>query len=301
MQVTSIRKVLEDGAAVLAGAGVAEARRESLVLWASVMKCSPGQVWLQRAVGAETALVGRFREAVERRAQGIPAAYAAGTAAFRTLELKVDPRVLIPRPETEGIVDHVLAHFAVLPYYRSLVSSDGVPGKERSWGVAADVGTGSGCIALSLAVEGKFERVIATDASEGALEAAKENARQLGAGVEFRLGDLVSPLAGETVDVLVSNPPYVTDAEWEALDAAVKDHEPRDALVSGADGLRATRALIEGARDIVCPGGLLAIEIDCRRAGAVLELARDAGWSTARIAHDPFDRPRYLLAIRGTA
>lgn len=256
------------------------------MLWAAVTRTSPGDAWTRRdGVAADGDRVG-FAAAVARRADGAPVAYAAGTAAFRTLELAVDGRVLIPRPETEGLVQRVL---------------DWCRARDR-WGVAVDVGTGSGCIALGLAVEGAFDRVIATDFSEAALTVARANAAAVAPGtpVEFRHGDLLWAIGQEQVDVVVSNPPYVTAAEWSALDPGVRDHEPRLALVGGADGMAHLRGVLRLAGSRLREGGLLALELDCRRAGLVRAEAHALGWASARVEPDPFGRERYLLATRET-
>jgi release factor glutamine methyltransferase len=265
-------------------AGFREPRRGAWRLWAAVAGVSAGEAWRTGQAAAPPDLVQRFERAVARRLDGVPFAYAAGTAAFRTLELTVDERVLIPRPETEGLVERVLAW----------------AGARRRWGVAADIGTGSGCIALSLAVEGRFSRVLAADWSADALAVARDNARRIAPAtpVEFRQGDLLWPLRREQVDVLVSNPPYVSTGEWEALEPGVRDREPREALVGGPDGLLHTDALLRAASAVLLPGGLLAIEVDCGRAAATHALARALGWRDARLEDDLFGRPRYLLATR---
>jgi release factor glutamine methyltransferase len=268
-------------------AGFVEPRRGAWRLWAAVVGVSAGEAWRAGQASAPPELVQRFERAVARRLEGIPFAYAAGTAAFRTLELAVDPRVLIPRPETEGLVERVL---------------DFARGRGR-WGVVADIGTGSGCIALSLAVEGRFARVLATDWSADALAVARDNARRVAPAVpvEFRQGDLLWPLRREQVDVLVCNPPYVSAGEWEALEPGVRDCEPREALVGGPDGLLHTDALLRAAPAALQPGGLLAIEVDCGRAAATHALARALGWRDARLEEDLFGRPRYLFATREDA
>ena len=193
---------------------------------------------------------------------------------------------MIPRPETEGLVQLVLDWTRRVPRGTWNVER-GVGGG----GVAADVGTGCGCIALSLAVEGHFERVIATERSPEAAALARENVDLVRppVPVEVREGDLLAPLAGERYRAIVANPPYVTDGEYAALDPAVRLFEPREALASGAGGIDATRALE--------PGGLLAIEIDARRAERTRSLAREQGWFGAAIYEDIFGRPRYLLAF----
>jgi len=279
---STIGTILTEAARVLDAAGVPESRREALMLLAAVARTSPGTLWSRQDRPADAALAEACTEAVRRRAAGTPEAYAAGTAAFRTLELAVDPRVLIPRPETEGLVEHVLAWSR----------------RTGRWGSVVDVGTGSGCIALSLAVEGRYRRVMATDASEHALALARRNAAAVEPAtlVEFQFGDLLWALGGTQVDVIVSNPPYVTTGEWETLEPGVRDYEPRMALVSGPDGLAHTAALLRLARGRLLDGGLLALELDCRRADRTLALARAAGWTSARIERDLFGRERYLLA-----
>jgi len=280
----SIAVLLADAEQRLADSRVGDPRREALTLLGAIMETSPGSLWTRRHEPADPAVGAAFLQAVASRSAGVPAAYAAGTAAFRTLELAVDPRVLIPRPETEGLVECVL---------------DWCRARDR-WGVAADIGTGSGCIALSLATEGRFSWVIATDLSEAALTVARGNAAALGTPpiVEFRAGDLLWAIRTASADVIVSNPPYVAAGEWETLDGGVRDQEPRLALVGGSDGLAHTGVLLRQARGRLAPGGLLALEVDCRRANRTLALARAEGWTSAWIERDLFGRERYLLAER---
>jgi len=284
----AIRDVLGEAVERLAGAGLADPRREARTLWAAVAGrgVKPGDVWLGRDRPPAPDVARRFRRAVERRASGMPFAYAAGRADFRTLALRVDPRALVPRPETEGLVELVL---------RETGKREAGGGRR---GVAADIGTGCGCIALSLAVEGRFERVIAVERSSDAAALALENVAlvQPAVPVEVREGDLLAPLAGERYRAIVSNPPYLTEAEYATLDPSVRLFEPREALVSGADGLAATRALLAGARALLEPGGFVALELDERRADAVRALALRHGWSRVAVYDDLFGRPRFLLA-----
>ncbi len=279
----------------------AEARREATLLWAAVTGASPGEVWLRRDRAAPPE-VARFRDAVARRASGVPFAYAVGRVSFRRLELRLDPRALIPRPETEGLVDLVLdwAREAGKRKRGTLKDSLAVGGKG---GVVADIGTGCGCIALSLALEGTFDRVIAVERCSEAAALACENVALVRppVPVEVRVGDLLAPLAGERCGAVVANPPYLTDQEYAAVDASVRLFEPRAALVSGPDGLDATRALLVGAQRVLEPGGLLALEIDERRADAVRALARASGWTRVVVREDLFGRPRYALACAAEA
>ncbi|MEX2177640.1 MAG: peptide chain release factor N(5)-glutamine methyltransferase [Gemmatimonadaceae bacterium] len=219
--------------------------------------------------------------AADARARGAPLAYAVGQASFRALTLVVDGRVLIPRPETELLVDLVLERCA--------------PG-----GVAVDVGTGSGAIALSLALEGRFDRIVATDLSLDALEVARENARRLAPGaVEFLHGDLLRPVAGGGLRAVVSNPPYVSYDEIAALPGSVRDWEPPVALFSGRHGLDATARLVRQAGGALEPGGLLALEVDATRASLVAELvASDARFDEVTVKLDLAGRERFVLARR---
>ena len=282
----SIADALELAAEQLQRAGLLNARREATALWAALSGVQPGDVWLGRDGEPEAPVAERFWAAVEQRAGGVPFPYVVGHVAFRTLRLRCDDRALIPRPETEGLVALVL----------EWAKGNGGRGKG---GIAADVGTGTGCIALALAVEGPFERVIAVERSPEAAALARENVALVRppVAVEVREGDLLAPLAGVRYRAIVSNPPYVTAAEYDALDPAVREHEPRAALVSGADGLATTRALFAGAGALLARDGVLALEIDERRGDAVRALAQAHGWARIGIHDDLFGRPRYALAF----
>jgi release factor glutamine methyltransferase len=163
----------------------------------------------------------------------------------------------------------------------------------------ADVGTGSGAIALALAIEGRFDRVIATDLASDAIAVARRNAEAVHAAVEFRSGDLLAPLAGEQLNVLVSNPPYIAFDEASELPALVRDWEPSHALFSANHGLAATRRIVGGAPELLCTGGLLALEVDCRRALQVAELVSSSGaFRGVEVCQDLMGRDRFVLATR---
>jgi len=246
-----------------------------------VLGLTVGEAWLRRNEPKPPAAVERFRTALAQVERGVPFPYAVGRAGFRSLDLVSDPRALIPRPETEGLVDLVLA-------------LERAPG-----GLAADVGTGSGCIALSLAVEGSFDRVIAVERSPQAAALARENVALVRprTPVEIREGDLLAPLSGLRYRAIVANPPYLTEDEYAELAPSVREFEPREALVSGPDGLAASRALLEGAAALLEPGGVLALEIDERRSDAIRALAHQFGWARIDVHDDLFGRPRYALAF----
>jgi release factor glutamine methyltransferase len=278
---------LEAGADRLRAAGAPGARRTAAHLLAALLERPPGQLLLEVDRAVDPDVSSELFARLERIVRGEPLAYVLGTAGFRTLDLVVDRRVLIPRPETEGLVELVLAWAG--------------RHREAGWGRAADVGTGSGCIALSLAVEGRFERIVATDASTEALAVASANRDRVRPAVpiELREGDLLAPLGAERFDVIVSNPPYVSEAEWQALDASVRAYEPAQALVSSEDGMEHIRRMLEGSSSLLYRGGLLAIEIDSRRPDAALALARRIGWHDPVVRRDLFGRHRYLLVTKG--
>ena len=273
----SRRALLAEATAALGAAGVSEPRREALRLWAE-LRSSAAEVMVEGDAAAEPDLTRALRAAVRRRAAGEPLAHVAGHTGFRALTLRTDRRALIPRPETEGLVDLLLDRVRT--------------------GQVADIGTGTGCLALSLAVEAGFDRITAIDSSAEALGLARENRDALALPVALVRGDLCGPLRSRSLDAVISNPPYLTEREYAELDAAVKAWEPVSALVSGPDGLDATVRLLQEARHVLCAGGWLAVEVDCTRAGAVATAAGSLGWADVAIHTDLFGRERYLLARR---
>ncbi len=273
--------LLADGALALAAAGLGTPRREALRLWAELSEEDSASALVPRETAVPRARAEAFAEAIRRRAAGEPLAHVTGRAGFRHLTLRSDRRALIPRPETEGLVELVLAR---------------VPG-----GRVADVGTGSGCIALSLATEGRYQQVIGIDLSAEALALASENRALTGAQIALVRGNLCQPLGLGSLDALVSNPPYLTAAEFAALDGSVRDWEPAVALASGPDGLDAVLGLLDAGRAAVRAGGWLALEIDCARAAHCAWHAGAFGWTDVAIHADLFGRERYLLARRSDA
>jgi release factor glutamine methyltransferase len=270
--------LLGDAGAKLRAAGVPHPRREALRIWADLRGVPPGRAFLESAEPVPPDRLARYLDAVDRRASGEPLAYVTGWVGFRRLELRIDRRALIPRPETEGLVELVLAR---LPRGR-----------------IADVGTGSGCIALSLAREGCYEAIVAVDRSPEALALARLNRQLVGKTVELVQGDLTTPLAAASLDALVSNPPYLTEAEYAALEPSVARWEPRAALAAGPDGLDATTRLLDDARRVLRAGGWIALEVDASRAERVAGLACRFGWDAVEVGVDLFGRERYVLARR---
>jgi release factor glutamine methyltransferase len=222
--------------------------------------------------------VARFEALVLRREHGEPVAYLLGHRGFWTLELQTTPAVLIPRPETELLVEQALLR---------------IP-PERTAHVA-DLGTGSGAIALALASERPGAHVVATDASLEALELAAANARAHTIGnVEFRCGDWWSPLAGERFDLVASNPPYIADSDPHLSQGDLR-FEPHAALASGEDGLDAIRAIAAGAPAHLHPGGWLLLEHGWEQGSAVRALLHEAGLVDVATHRDLERRDRVTL------
>jgi release factor glutamine methyltransferase len=279
----SVAALVRELTGVLEAGGIEEARREARDILAAVHDAP--RFWAalheQEPVSAECA--DACRRAARLRGAGAPFAYAVGRSAFRNLTLHVDERVLIPRQETEMLVDEILT-------------------RERT-GLAIDIGTGSGAIALALASEGGFDRVIGTDVSSGAVTVARANgerlASSLAAPVEWREGALLAPVAGERARVIASNPPYVAFDEAITLPESVRDWEPPFALYSASGGMAISASIIRGAPDVLEPGGLLVMELDSRRASLAAELALAGGrYRDVSVRLDLAGRERFLIARR---
>ena len=232
--------------------------------------------------GAPPDLAGRLGDMAARRARHEPIAYITGTREFYGRAFHVTPSVLIPRPETEGLIDEAL--------------------KVRRAGsrpLIIDVGTGSGCIAVTLALEWPGSRLVGTDTSPAALEVAESNARALGAAsAEFVhvAADEFFPARFTGIDLIVSNPPYVSERDRQSLSADVRDFEPHTALFAGSDGLDLIRLLIPRAANALARGGMLLMEIGAGQAGAVPELLATAGLELMEITPDLQGIPRIVVA-----
>jgi len=211
----------------------------------------------------------KFNRLIARRGdRREPVAYIVGSAGFFGLEFSVSPSVLIPRPATETLVELALER---LP-------------KD---GTFADIGTGSGAIAIAVLTKAARAEAVATDLSERALDVARRNARAIGVSqrLDVRQGDLYEPLGTERFDLVVSNPPYVREDDFDGLAPELR-HEPRAALVAGADGLGVVRRLVEGARDRLKEGGRLLLEIGAGQAERVRDLAFHAGFRVVQFKPD---------------
>lgn len=222
-----------------------------------------------------------LRQLLARRQQGEPIAYLVGSREFWSMDLMVTPDVLIPRPETEHLVEEALQHLP--PEFR---------------GTIADLGTGSGAIALALARERPHCQVIAIDAAAAALDVARDNAKRLGIpNIEFRLGEWFNALGGMQFDLIASNPPYVRAGDPH-LEQGDLRFEPRAALVAGRDGLDAIRIITAGASAHLCPGGWLVLEHGFDQAEQVAALLRRQGFEAIRSTTDLAGQVRITAGCR---
>ncbi len=255
------REALDAAADALNAAGVEEARFDAEVMLAEAMGWDRARLVAEPEAELPPAAGRSFAEMVRRRLRREPVAYILGRKGFRGIELAVDPRVLVPRPETELLVELAL---------------ELVPRR------MLDVGTGSGAIALAVATELPEGEVVATDTSPAALEVARANAERLGltARVEFHEGTL--PPGEAEFDLVLANLPYVSEAEWPSLEPEVTEWEPREALLAGPDGLDAIRAFCE-AEPLA---NRVALEVGASQAEAVSELMRDAGFGEIEVRKD---------------
>jgi release factor glutamine methyltransferase len=241
------------------------------------------RAWLIGHLDEECAECGsdRFGALLDRRRRGEPLQYIVGETEFYALPFWVTPDVLIPRPETEHVVERVLA----LAAPRSRI---------------VDVGTGSGAIAIALAHAIPGARITAIDLSEACLGVARRNAERNGVAerLSFLKGDLLAPVEGEPFDVVVSNPPYVPQKDREALAVEVREFEPALALFSGEDGLAIYPRLLRQSFGALIPGGVLALEIGYGQSEAIAALAREAGFRAIDFAPDLQGIPRVATARR---
>lgn len=266
----SVREALDAAVDALAAAGVDEPRLDAELLLGEAMGCERSALVADGAVEVPAAAGRKFGEMVRRRLRREPVAYILGRKGFRRLELAVDPRVLVPRPETELLVELAL---------------------ELRPARVLDVGTGSGAIALAVADELPGVEVTATDTSPGALEVARGNADRLGLSKRVGFLEGTLPDEGAGFDLILANLPYVAERDWPSLQPEVTRYEPREALLAGPDGLDAYRVFVPE-----CSGhlhryakqmtGALAVEIGEGQALAVAELMRGAGFGEVETRRD---------------
>ncbi|HJP34326.1 MAG TPA: peptide chain release factor N(5)-glutamine methyltransferase [Candidatus Latescibacteria bacterium] len=265
--------LLGEATGFLASKGLESSRLEAECMLAAALDVRRIDLYLQFERVLTAIEVEGFRSLVRQRLTGRPLQYITGDAGFRLLDLQVDERVLVPRPETEILVEEALDFLG-----------------EEPTGEILDVGCGSGAIAVSVARECEAARVLATDVSRPALAVARGNAERHGVAerIGFLCGDLLAPLlTGARFGAILSNPPYIASAEIADLQPEVRDHEPRLALDGGEDGLDLIRRLVPLAAAHLLPGGRLLLEVGSGQSGTVEALLKDAGFEASSVSTRP--------------
>jgi release factor glutamine methyltransferase len=287
----TLAQAITEGARRLRASSVDEERRTAGILLCHVLQIDRTHLLTKSEEEIDEPSYHRYLELVERRAAGEPLQYITGHQEFYGLDFIVTPEVLIPRPETEFLVERVVEiakEFSEEPL------------------LIAEAGTGSGCVAVAVAVHLPRARVIATDISQAAIEVARRNAERHGVidRIEFLEGDLFAPLAElrleGAVDVLASNPPYVNEETFELLQREVRDWEPREALFGGVDGLDFYRRLIAESPHYLKPGGYVVLEIGFSQVDSISEMVKGNALELVDITPDLQGIPR-TLCLRRTA
>jgi release factor glutamine methyltransferase len=269
----TIQRVLAWAAEDFATRGLDSSRLDAELLLGHALRLDRVRLILEFQRELSPDELARYRELIRRRRTGEPVAYVLGCREFYGLMMRVDPRVLIPRPDTETLVEVALARTRT----RSM------------FGHALDLCTGSGCVAIAFAKHRPTWRVRGVDVSSGALAVARENALRLGAiwNVSWLEGDLFAPLPnGERFDLIAANPPYIPNPDVERLEPGIRDFEPRLALSGGADGLEVTHRIVREAAARLRPAGVLAVEVEAGRANEVAELLERAGFEAIERTRD---------------
>ena len=277
----TVPALLSRGTAALEAAGIETARREAEWLLAGLLGVDRGALYLDPARRLSTPTITRFQSQIARRAAREPLQYLLGWEDFHGVRLAVSPDVLVPRPETEGLVEWALEVLAGRPEP-----------------VVADLGTGSGAIACAIAHGRPAAEVLAVELSGGALAVASRNVRELGLAARVRLlaGDLFAPLGSipGSLDLVVANPPYLPSAVIPSLPPEVSRHEPRAALDGGPDGMGVLRRIVAGAPSVLKPAGWLLMEIGEEQAGPLASLMAAEGFSSIRARRDLNGIERYI-------
>jgi len=268
-----------------ASRGIDSPRLEAELLVGLALGTSRIQVIVERDRPLMADELARIRALVTRRRKREPLAYILGRREFYGREFLVDRRVLIPRPDTETLVEVALDRT-----------------QDRSlYGRALDLCTGSGNVAISFALQRPTWQVDATDISADALDVARMNALRLGAvwNVRFRQGDLFAPCGDDRYDLITANPPYLTEQELREVAPDIRDHEPRIALVAGSDGLDVVRRIVAEAGGHLAPAGVVALEIGCQQGDVVADWMTRHGLADVRIHRDLAGRQRVVSGCRG--
>ena len=269
-----IARTIEEAAAKLAGAGIESARLDAQLLLAEAAQVDRATL-LASSIDLSPETIARFDTMVGRRVAREPIAYILGRREFYSLEFEVTPEVLIPRPQTETLVDVALEFVAARPSARVL-----------------DIGTGPGSVAIAIAVNAPGVELVASDVSEAALAVARRNAsrNRVSGRVRFVRANVFESLDAESAlgefDLIVSNPPYIVDTDISSLERDVRDYEPHLALKGGTDGRDFFTRIAAGAKSHLRPGGLLALEVGAGQDGAVAEILTAAGLHPAGVIND---------------
>ncbi len=258
MSDTSLSALRQSAVERLTAAEVDEPRLAAEVVLAHVLEINRAQLLTRTADTLTPDQLSRAQRDLDRLAHGEPLAYVVGHKEFYDIDLLTDARALIPRPETECLIEHALKALADHP----------AP-------LIADIGTGCGAIAVTLAQHLPRGKVIATDLSADALELARQNARRIGVAdrIEFRVGSLLDPIA-ESVDLLAANLPYIDDKDWPYLAKTIRGHEPKMAFVGGPDGLDLVRGLLHAAPRVTHIDSVILLEIGAYQGDMVMDIAR---------------------------
>jgi release factor glutamine methyltransferase len=279
----TIKRLLDWTTNFLAQKGAETPLLDTQVLLAHALNCKKIELYTRHDDIVSEADRGKFRDLIRRRIEGCPVAYLVGRKEFFSLEFEVGPAVLIPRPDTECVVDECLRL-----------------AKGMTEPQVLDIGTGSGCLAVAVARQHKTAHVAAIDISKDALAVAVRNATRhnLADRIRFLHGDVYNPLdAGETFDFILSNPPYIRHGEMVKLMPGVRDYEPHVALDGGADGFAVFDRIVAGVPKYLKPGGHIILEIGTAQEGPGRDrLSRLPGLELARTIHDGSGHPRVLRA-----
>jgi release factor glutamine methyltransferase len=283
----TIGKVIAAAQQFLQAKGVDKPRLNAELLLASLLQKNRVELYIDFNQPLNKKELDAYRQRISLRAKNYPLQYITGKQFFRHLCLKVSPDVLIPRPETEILVEIVLAW---------------LKNRQSRQPLVVDLGTGSGAIALAIAQEITEARVLALDSSVKALKLAKENARnhQLCSRVDFFVSRLFSGLKENLqakIEAIVANPPYIGKKEYDNLPLEIKKYEPKGALYGGVDGLQFYRLIVPQARKYLVSGGLLALEIGYRQADQVTSLIYKNGYQEVKVLKDYAGLDRVVTAI----
>ena len=303
-------EVIQKSAEYLAKKGVEPPRLQTELLLAHVLRLPRMQLYLNFARELSDTELGTLRELVKRRGQREPVQHITGSTSFCGLELAVNRHVLVPRPETELLAELGWKFLSTIchaeesgaPVSDPACSRNARPraGSETGAPTALDFGTGSGCIAVALAVKCPNARVVALEASADALAVARENAGRNGVGdrIEFHCGDGFAAWAEASFHLIVSNPPYIPSAEIASLEPEVRDFDPHSALDGGPDGLDFHRLLAAQAGPFLQPGGRIMLEFGDGQADAVRRIFEAQKWIVEAVKEDYTHHPRHLIARR---